>query len=131
MRTHSAAPAEHGEVVEMTDPSDVRVQDTPTDTSTMKEIFSAVKGVNTVESNSLEDQDGTLKSTKSTREDAAGMQRSKYCHGYNDYPTTYTNTTQWARTSSLSGISVYCRSRPSLPLQQQHGRLAFSFLHLD
>ena len=41
---------------------------------TVKKVLSAVKGVQE-ESDSLEDQDGDIKATRSTREDAAGRRR--------------------------------------------------------
>lgn len=60
--------AQHGEAVELVDQ--------PTSRSAIKEILTEVKGVNNPDSDSLEEQqDGALRATKSTNEDAAGMRR--------------------------------------------------------
>ena len=66
--------AGHGEAVETVEPSE-KASYGHTAMPTAKEILATVKGVNEGDSSSLEDQDRTLRATKSTREDAAGMRR--------------------------------------------------------
>ena len=73
MRAYLTTPAGHGDAVEMADQTDLPGRNS-TNVSTAKEILSAIKGVNE-EADSLEDQDSNLRTTKSTREDAAGMRR--------------------------------------------------------
>lgn len=57
----------HGEALEMTDQSNSR--------TTGKGILTEIKGVNSPDSDSLEDQDGNLQTTKSSHDDAVGMRR--------------------------------------------------------
>lgn len=71
--TQNDASTHSGQAVEMANQSELTAR--PDHSTTAKEVLSAITGVGTRDDESLEDQDGNLRSTKSTSHDMAGMCR--------------------------------------------------------